>query len=99
MRRRVNLLKSIDWITVLAFLLLISFGWINIYAAEYNEQHQSIFDISQRYGKQMIWILAAIIIASHWNSNTDHKFYGNIFVKHVFVENIDVYVANARTGC
>ena len=37
-------------------------GWVNIYAAVYNEEHQSIFDISQRYGKQLMWIGAAIII-------------------------------------
>lgn len=37
-------------------------GWINIYAAVYNEDHQSIFDISQKYGKQMIWIITASIL-------------------------------------
>jgi rod shape determining protein RodA len=29
----------------------------------YNEQHQSIFDISQRYGKQLLWIVAALVLA------------------------------------
>lgn len=38
-------------------------GWFNIYAAVYNEEHSSIFDFSQRYGKQMIWIIAAIVLA------------------------------------
>lgn len=38
-------------------------GWVNIYAAVYNEDHQSIFDFSMRYGKQLIWISAAIVIA------------------------------------
>jgi len=38
-------------------------GWLNIYAAVYNENHQSIFDFSQSYGKQLIWIAAAILIA------------------------------------
>ncbi|MCK7535307.1 MAG: FtsW/RodA/SpoVE family cell cycle protein [Marinilabiliales bacterium] len=37
-------------------------GWFNIYAAVYNEEHQSIFDFSQRYGKQLVWILAAIAL-------------------------------------
>lgn len=37
-------------------------GWINIYAAVYDESHRSIFDVSQRYGKQLIWIGAALII-------------------------------------
>ncbi len=39
-------------------------GWFNIYSAVYNEDHSSIFDISMRYGKQMIWILAAILLAT-----------------------------------
>ena len=38
-------------------------GWMNIYAAVYNEEHQSIMDISQRYGKQLLWIIAAFILA------------------------------------
>lgn len=38
-------------------------GWINIYAAVYNEEHKSIFDISQSYGKQLIWIITSIILA------------------------------------
>lgn len=38
-------------------------GWANIYAAVYNEEHYVITDISQKYGKQMIWIGTAFIIA------------------------------------
>lgn len=37
-------------------------GWVNIYAAVYNEEHHSIFDVSQRYGKQLIWISAAVVL-------------------------------------
>lgn len=52
-----------DWFTVFLFLVLVFIGWINIYASLYDEEHQSIFDFSQRYGKQLIWIILAIIIA------------------------------------
>ena len=38
-------------------------GWFNIYAAVYNEEHKEILDFSQRYGKQFIWIIAALVIA------------------------------------
>jgi rod shape determining protein RodA len=37
-------------------------GWINIYASVFNLEHQNIFDISQRYGKQLIFIGAAMAI-------------------------------------
>jgi rod shape determining protein RodA len=62
-RERQGILQHIDWITVFLFLGLTLIGWINIYAAVYNEDHSSIFDFSQRYGKQLIWIFAAIGIA------------------------------------
>lgn len=63
MQRRNNILVSIDWLTIGIYLLLIFLGWINIYAAVYNDEHQSIFDFSMRYGKQLVWISAAFVIA------------------------------------
>lgn len=54
---------NIDWITVLIYVVLVIMGWLNIYSAVYDEQHQSIFDISQKYGKQMIWIITAFFMA------------------------------------
>lgn len=38
-------------------------GWLNIYAAVFNEDHQNIFDTTQKYGKQLIWISSAAFIA------------------------------------
>jgi rod shape determining protein RodA len=38
-------------------------GWLNIYAAVYNEEHHVITDISQKYGKQLIWIATSLLIA------------------------------------
>lgn len=58
-----SLFYGIDKITILIYLLLIFMGWLNIYAAVYNEDHQNIFDTTQKYGKQLIWIASAIFIA------------------------------------
>jgi rod shape determining protein RodA len=63
MRRSNNILNNTDWVTVGIYLVLVILGWINIYAAVFDEQHGSILDLSQRYGKQMIWIIAAIVLA------------------------------------
>tara|TARA_R110001583_G_scaffold39735_2_gene127213 strand:- start:9934 stop:11358 length:1425 start_codon:yes stop_codon:yes gene_type:complete len=63
MNRRVSLIKNLDWMTIMLYAMLVFLGWINIYAAVYNEDHQSIFDATQRYGKQLIWIGAAFFIA------------------------------------
>jgi len=45
------------------YLALVFIGWLNIYAAVYNENHNHIFDLSQKYGKQMIFIIAAMLLA------------------------------------
>ena len=63
MARRNSLWANIDWFTVLLYVALVLMGWFNIYSAVYNAEHDSIFDISQRYGKQMLWIGAAFLIA------------------------------------
>ena len=74
MPNRNNVWANIDWITVSIYLAMMFIGWINIYAAVYNEEHKSIFDFSQQYGKQLIWIFAAIFIAILM-INTDSKFF------------------------
>lgn len=63
MPRRNNVWANMDWFTVLLFLVLVFMGWLNIYSSVYNEEHKSILDITQRYGKQLIWIGAAMLIA------------------------------------
>lgn len=39
-------------------------GWINIYAATYQESHSSIFDFSQRYGKQLMFICTSLLLGA-----------------------------------
>lgn len=62
MPNRKSLWANIDWLTVFIFVSLMILGWVNIYASVYNQEHQSIFDTTQRYGKQMIWIGAALVL-------------------------------------
>jgi len=51
-----------DWITIILFLLLVGFGWLNIVSASSSGDITSYFDISQRYGKQLIFILFTFIL-------------------------------------
>ncbi|HPV26768.1 MAG TPA: rod shape-determining protein RodA [Bacteroidales bacterium] len=74
MERSNNILARLDWVTVMLWLVMMIMGWLNIYAAVYNEQHTSIFDMSQRYGKQLIFIIAAIVLAV-MVMVTDNKFW------------------------
>ena len=57
---RSKIIGRIDWVTVLIYLALVMIGWFSIFSAKYNELHPSIFDFSMEYGKQLIWIGAAL---------------------------------------
>ncbi len=61
-KRDTSFWLRIDWITIIIYLALVVLGWINIYAAVYNDEHQVIFDTTQRYGKQMIWIILSLFL-------------------------------------
>jgi len=50
---------ALDWTTVGIYLFLVFFGWLNVYGASYDFDQSSIFDFSQRAGKQFVWILTA----------------------------------------
>ncbi len=56
--------RKLDWWLIVTYLLLVLIGWLNIYAAVYSEEHSSIFDFSQRYGMQFVWIVTSMIIAA-----------------------------------
>lgn len=62
MRDRNSIIKNIDWILVGLYFTLVLMGWISIYAAVFNMEHASIFDLSQRYGKQALWIATSVIL-------------------------------------
>lgn len=63
MTRQRNIYGRVDWVTVWLYIILVLMGWLSIYSSVYDETHGSILDITQRYGKQMIWIIAAGVIA------------------------------------
>ena len=74
MIRETNRYFKFDWITILLFLLLVGFGWLNILSASHTGITVNYFDFSQPYGKQLIFIfltlgLIVILLA------IDAKFY------------------------
>ncbi|MGD9977128.1 MAG: rod shape-determining protein RodA [Bacteroidales bacterium] len=64
MQRRSKIVNNLDWTTIFIYIILVMMGWMNIYAAVYSEEHSSILDFGQRYGKQLIWIVFAFAIAA-----------------------------------
>ncbi|MDR4987456.1 MAG: rod shape-determining protein RodA [Bacteroidales bacterium] len=57
-----NTFKNTDKGLLLLYLVLVFIGWLNIYAAEYNEVNRNIFDLSTSYGKQLIFIGTSLVI-------------------------------------
>ncbi|MBC7641707.1 MAG: rod shape-determining protein RodA [Flavobacterium sp.] len=55
---------NLDWISVMIFIALVVLGWLNIYSSSLSLSvvNDSIFDISQVYGKQMLFIFLTIPI-------------------------------------
>ena len=62
MRERHNIFAHIDWWLVIIFLLLVTIGSINIYAAVFDENHISILDTHVKYGKQLGWVITALFL-------------------------------------
>lgn len=47
--------RSLDWITILLYLLLVGAGIVSIYAASYDFDNAAILDFSEFSGKQFMW--------------------------------------------
>ena len=96
MKEQKGIFKFIDRPLVLLYLTLVFMGWLSIYAAVYNNEHASIFDMSQSYGKQLLWIgtsllLALLIIL------TDAKFF-NAFAYPIYIGTILLLIVVLFTG-
>lgn len=57
--RRVNLWKSVDWITISIYLLLLVCGWFSVCGASYNYGDTDFLNFATRSGKQLMWILCS----------------------------------------
>ena len=53
---------KVDWVLLLVYFTLVLIGWFSIFSAKYDEMHPSIFDMSQVYGKQLVWIGCALLL-------------------------------------
>ena len=91
-RNENNIFYGVDRLTVVIYVTLVIMGWLNIYAAVFNEEHQNIFDTSQKYGKQLIWIAGAAIIAfsillidANFYTAFAYFFYGFLLVANILV--------------
>ena len=90
MKEQKGIFRHIDRRLVLLYLTLVLMGWANIYAAVYNNEHASIFDLSQSYGKQLLWIGTSLLLAL-MVILTDAKFF-NAFAYPIYIGTIVLLV-------
>lgn len=57
--RNVSLWRTIDWVTISIYLLLVVAGWFSVCGASYNYGDTDFFDFASRSGKQLVWILCS----------------------------------------
>ena len=79
-----SIFAGVDTMMLCLYLALVLIGWVNIYAAVYNDEHNSIFDFTQNYGKQLIWIGSASILVL-FIILLDAKFISTLIVKNIFL--------------
>lgn len=62
--RNQSVSSNIDWISIVIYITLVILGWLNIYSSSLSgaPENASIFDFSQIYGKQFLFILFSIPI-------------------------------------
>ena len=63
MARGRGLFYNIDWTMVFLWLALVVAGWLNIYSSGNKEGAAEMLDFSHRYGKQLLWIGFAFLLA------------------------------------
>jgi len=63
MNNQRSLFFNVDWISVSIFLVLCTIGWFNIHSAAFVPGHPNVLDIDTDYGKQLIYIMIAVVVA------------------------------------
>ncbi len=62
MRQDEKIISNIDWPLLGVFLLLMLMGLATVYSVAYNPEHPNIFDFSQKYGKQLVWLFVSLFL-------------------------------------
>lgn len=58
----VSVFRSVDWVTIILYVILVSAGAVSIYAASYDFDNASMFDFAEFSGKQFLWIGLSLVL-------------------------------------
>ncbi|MCM1369123.1 MAG: rod shape-determining protein RodA [Candidatus Amulumruptor caecigallinarius] len=56
--------RSVDWVTIILYILLVACGAVSIYAASYDFDNASLFDLNEFSGKQILWIGLSLVVGA-----------------------------------
>jgi len=59
---KTNLWKTVDWLTILLFVVMVTAGWINIYGAIFDIDNPNLFSLTGRPVMQLIWIGTSVVL-------------------------------------
>lgn len=62
MRKEDSLTSNLDWPLLLTYLALVIMGIATVYSTAYDPDHPSLFDFSQVYGKQIMWVCISLFL-------------------------------------
>lgn len=60
--RKTELIKSVDWFTILIYVIMVVAGWFSICGASYEYDSVGMFDVSGRPGSQLMWIGLSVVL-------------------------------------
>ena len=94
--RNVNLWRSIDWLTVILYFILLAFGWLSICGATYDFGDPDFLSFDTHTGKQLVWMGCAMVIALIL-LNIEKKYYEMlaypIYVAFILLLIVTIFVA------
>jgi rod shape determining protein RodA len=83
---------NVDWLIVGIFILLVVFGWMNIYSAVYDPNKSDVFNFARQESKQMVFIfvsfvlaIAILVVDASFFTATAFIFYGGIILLNIIV--------------
>ena len=62
MRKSQSITNGVDWVLLGAVILLMALGVATVYSTAFDPEYPSIFDFSQVYGKQIVWISISLFL-------------------------------------
>jgi rod shape determining protein RodA len=96
-----GILKSLDWITILLYLILLVWGWFSVCGSSFDFNNPDIFGWESRSGKQLVWIscsigLAGMLLLIEKRFYIDTSYY--VYIIMMFLLAITIFIAPDTKG-